>query len=382
MPATYTISPQPYETVFDDLGAICAGALIYTYASGSSTPVDTFSDSIGTKNSNPIQADGAGRFVAFLQVGQSYKFTYKTSAGVLIKTVDGIAATGTTSVQASDISVCHGRLTLTTGVPVTTGDVTAATTVFFTPYQGNQIALYDGVQWSIYTFSELSLSLATFTANKNSDLFAFVSSGAVAIERLEWTNDTTRATALTTQNGILVKSGDATRRYLGTFRTTNTIGQCEDSLTKRLVWNYDHRVPRPLARFETTGSWNYSTATYRQANGSTANQVETVVGVAEVPIDLTVLVSVANGAAGVAVNIAIGVDSTTTPTTGNQTIPYVNTQSANNLMILEARYVAVPAAGWHKFVWLEISAAVPTTTWYGNGAGNSNQSGIVGSVDG
>lgn len=381
MPATYTISPQPYETVFDDLGAICAGALIYTYASGSSTPVDTFSDSIGTKNSNPIQADGAGRFVAFLQVGQSYKFTFKTAAGVLIKTVDGIAATGTTSVQASDISVCHGRLTLTTGVPVTTSDVTAATTVFFTPYQGYQIALWDGVQWSIYTFSELSLSLAAFTANKNSDLFAFVSSGAVAIERLEWTNDSTRATALTTQNGVLVKSGDATRRYLGTFRTTGTIGQCEDSLTKRFVWNYDHRVRRELLYQPGAVTWAYTTATWRQANGSTSSQVAVLVGVSEEAVDLELqLTATNNDAVGASGAVSIADNSTTAPD-GSCVFSTVDLYGSH-FVPLGARLDKVLAAGYHALTWLEISGAGGATTWIGGSATFTQRSGLSGAING
>lgn len=381
--ATYTISPQPYETVFDDNGAIVAGALIYTYAAGGSTPVDTFSDSIGTKNSNPIQADGAGRFVAFLETGHSYKFTYKTAAGVLIKTVDGIAATGTTSVQASDIGTCHGRLTLTTGTPVTISDVLAAVTLYYTPYAGNQIALYDGVTWSIYTFSELSLSLALATADKNYDVFAYASSGAVAIESLVWTSNTARATSLTTQDGVLVKSGDATRRYLGTYRTTGTIGQCEDSAKKRFVWNYYQRVDRSMqAALETADTWNYTTATIRQANNNTANQLNFVIGVAEEKVEAVAVGNALNSTGGTISLTAIGFDVTNAFALGS--VPAIANTVTGYYTSSVASAKLTPVAGYHFLAWLEYSqAGTGTTTWAGdNGTATLIQSGIIGSLRG
>lgn len=173
-----------------------------------------------------------------------------------------------------------GRLTLTTGVPVTVAAVTAAATVYFTPYKGDRIALYntDG-GWVFYTFTERSLSLAAYTANKNYDIWLYLNAGTLTLDSTVWTDDTTRATALTTQNGIYVKTGDATRRYLGTIRITGTIGQTEDSLTKRYVWNYYNRVLRHLYSGDATGH-SYTSATYRYWNNATT-QIQFVIGVSE-----------------------------------------------------------------------------------------------------
>ncbi|MFA5458174.1 MAG: LamG domain-containing protein, partial [Synergistaceae bacterium] len=101
-----------------------------------------------------------------------------------------------------DQSICQGRLTLTTGVPVTTSDVTAATTLYFTPYNGNLVGLYSGASWSVSAFSELSLSLSGYTANKNYDIWIYDNAGTLTLDSTIWTDDTTRATALTTQDGI------------------------------------------------------------------------------------------------------------------------------------------------------------------------------------
>jgi len=207
-------------------------------------------------------------------------------------------------------AIAQGRITLTTGVPVTTSDVTAATTIYFTPFNGNEIVLYSGSAWALLTFSEVSLAVPG-TTDTLYDLWAYNNGGAVALEALAWTNDTTRATALATQDGVLVKSGAATRRYLGSFRTTGVNGQTEDSAAKRYIWNYTHRRPRSLRVLESTNSWAYTTATMRQARGSTANQVDVVVGVADALVDLRVGVICVNSAGSdTGQTVAIGEDST------------------------------------------------------------------------
>src|SRR3954467_15935764 len=42
----------------------------------------------------------------------------------------------------------QGRLTLTSATPVTTTDVTGATTIYYALHKGNHIPLYDGTNWS------------------------------------------------------------------------------------------------------------------------------------------------------------------------------------------------------------------------------------------
>jgi hypothetical protein len=276
--------------------------------------------------------------------------------------------------------VCQGRITLTTALPVTTADVLAATTIRYALYAGNHIALYTGSKWAVYTFAELSLALGSDTADNNYDLFAYNSGGTVTLERLAWTNDSTRATALTTQDGVLVKTGDTTRRYLGTYRTTGVAGQTEDSLAKRFVWNYYHRVPRVLQRNETTATWTYTTATIRQANASALNQVELVIGVAEGAVRLHLTQTIANTNTGVAVVSGIG-DNVTTVMITTSNYQFATTAIANGAIGLHSDLYKVPAIGYNRYTWLEYSAATGTTTWYGVVAG-SVQSGLSGVIHG
>jgi len=181
------------------------------------------------------------------------------------------------------IKICDGRLTLTSGTPVTTSDVTAATTLYFTPYKGNNLSLYNIThdEWVFYEFSELSISLAGKTADTNYDVFVYDNSGTLTLELVAWSDATTRATALATQDGLYCKTGELNKRYLGTIRTTSTIGQCEDSRDTRFLWNYYNRVWKEVQKEESTSSWTYSGSAWRFLNNSSANRVYYVVGVPE-----------------------------------------------------------------------------------------------------
>lgn len=68
------------------------GSKLYFYATGTSTPQDTYSTSaLVTPNSNPVIADSNGLFGAiYLNASLQYKMTLTTSADVLVYTVDPV----------------------------------------------------------------------------------------------------------------------------------------------------------------------------------------------------------------------------------------------------------------------------------------------------
>lgn len=271
-----------------------------------------------------------------------------------------------------------GRLTLTTGVPVTTSDVTGATTVYYTPYIGNQIGLYTGSAWVSYTFSELSLALGTLTSGLPYDVFLDYNGGTPQLAMTAWTNDTTRATALTTQDGVYVKNGDTEQRYLGTFYTTSTT-TTEDSLAQRYLWNMYNRINRPMKVVDATASWNYTTLTWRQARATTTNELRFVRGLNEDEVHATLTQNVSNTNAGVGVYGAIGLDSTTTPAT-DSTILSATVPTAGGRQSIINNYHGFPGLGRHRLVWLEQSIATGTTTWDGENSGVPNRSVINGGI--
>lgn len=266
-----------------------------------------------------------------------------------------------------------GRLTLTSGTPVLTSPVTGATTLYYTPYLGNSLPLYNGSSFDELTFAELSIAVPA-TTDTMYDVFAYNNSGTAALELLAWSNLTTRATGLQRLNGWLCKSGALTRLYLGSFSTGSSSGQTQMSDLNPWLYNYYNRVDRVMAAREATASWSYSTGAYRQANGSTSNQVSPVVGVSEDAISLLVRGNALIGTIDptALIYVSIGIDSTTAAATG-----VVGQMGANATYSAPmASLTKLPDIGRRAYVWLEYGPG-STTTWYGANPASQVQSGIT-----
>jgi hypothetical protein len=288
---------------------------------------------------------------------------------------------------ATGIRTTHSTPTgnTTSGSPVLTGLSSTAGIQAGFPVTGTNIPA-GAVVISVDSATQITISAnatgtgsgITFTFYKpNYDVYAYDSAGTPALEALAWTDNTSRATGLVKQDGVLVKSGDATRRYIGTVRLSRADG-FEDSGSRRYIWNYCNRVPRFLAVQETTDNWTYTTATWRPARGQTSNRVEFVLGQSEDPVRAWVwLAQHYNNAGNAQAAVGIGVDSTSSNSAqlyGGSTNYSPNNSSENKTAFYED-YVA---AGYHFLQWLEISQAMGTTTWRGRaGTPTMIQSGMM-----
>ena len=271
----------------------------------------------------------------------------------------GKLSTGGGTVGTIGLDICEGRLTLTSGVPVTTSDVTGAGTIYFTPYKGNRVALYDGTAWAIYTFSELSTTTPAGAGPVINDLFVYATGTAVALTKsANWTNTTTRADSLDTLNGIIVNGSDNTLRYLGT--AAGTPSGCQDSVTQRYLWNYYNRIPRTLVTaISVTGTWTYNTNSWRMVNGSSLNRFEFVVGYQEDDIDFEAIGAGSNNSANTFA-IGIGLDAT------DSNSAQFNLGGGSSAIIpLHACYSSSLTIGYHFVQMIEWGASVGTTTFYG-----------------
>ena len=102
----------------------------------------------------------------------------------------------------------EARLSLTSGTPVPTADVTGAGTVYLSPDKGEVIMLYTGSAWEAYNLNAVLSVSVPDTTTTPFDIFLDYNGGSPALAVTNWTNDTTRATALTTQDGVYVQSGN------------------------------------------------------------------------------------------------------------------------------------------------------------------------------
>lgn len=277
------------------------------------------------------------------------------------------------------------RLTLTSGTPVTTADVTAATSIYLTPYNGNKIAIYDGTRWRLYASPELTFALGTLTSGLPYDLFVYDNAGTLTLEAAAWTNGTTRATALTTQDGVYVKTGATTRRYVGSFYTTSTT-TTEDSAggsttqvgARRFLFNAYNRASRSLQVFDTADFWAYATSAWRRANGATgvANTVEIFVGLPDVAIDCALIGSLylqANGLSSQAA-LAVGLNSDSAPA-GPSGIARINTDGGH--LMMTAAYKGLLPLGYSKLSWIENGGGMSGTVIFVGDNGASLISGIT-----
>lgn len=317
--------------------------------------------------------------ILYASAANTYSNLAASTSGFVLTAQGAGVAPAWAAAAAVDKSIVQGRLSLTTAVPVTTTDVTAATTLYWALYGGNQISLYTGSAWTTVSISQLSITLVGLTASKPYDVFIDYNAGTPILELVVWTNDTTRATALALQDGVLVQTGDADSRYVGTIYTDAAGGAVTDSYSLRHVWNYYNRVPRVMRVMEATNSWTYGTSTFRQARASTANQLDFVVGVSEVAIQASVAVSFQANNAGDAVIVGIGINSTTTPETGN-TRSYASESVTGQYQTATTRLDAFAAPGRSTAVWLEYAAVVATATFYGDDGGVAIASGISGVI--
>lgn len=263
------------------------------------------------------------------------------------------------------------RLTGVSATPVMTADSSALSTIYLTPYLHNTIDLYDGSAWNTIESDEVSLAVTGRTTDLPFDIFVYDASGVPTLEFLDWTNATTRATALVLQNGVWCKSGALTRRYVGTCRPRSattfhwvTVGDVNgaggNTPVKLDLWNAYSRVAIDFFLWDSATSFNYSVATVQPWNNSANAQCDIVCGLQleylQARLNAHSSNTSANGRAS-----AFGWDSTTA-WAARSTISFA---AAITTTPMAAVFGIQPAIGRHFMSWLQWASGTGTVTWIG-----------------
>lgn len=356
-----TVSAASYARKTNRIsGALTAArTATYPHPSGESNSYDKFIENLCT-GANLVISTGTGTTVTLVP-GESQHLEFSPSG----------VRRPITPLADADPTVNGFRLTVLSGTALPTTDQANATTLYFAPYISGTIALYDGVGWKRYSSTQVSLALSGLSSNTNYDVFVNHTGSALALSLVAWAGATSRATSLATQNGVFVQSGDATKRYVGTIRMTSAT-QTQDTAAQRFIWNFYNRIDRHLYIEDTTASWTYNSATFRQVRATSTNRVETVSG-DSIAFNAKVYTMQMGLPAGTGVSMfpGIGVDSTSTNSAkGVSMMPFVTTSPQWNPAMCELDTVL--AAGYHAINWLE-SAHAGTCTAYGTlGAAQSH----------
>lgn len=461
---------NPNEQFCDATGTPYAGGSLTFYASGTTTPLNTYSDKALTiANTNPVVLDSAGRAGTIFLQNLAYKVVLEDVNLNVIWTMDPVYASdfstvaqflsgsgspngsvagsaGSATIPASSywdftnqiLYICtqtgttstavwtainsgstvtstptpDGYLTPTSGTPIITSDVIAATNIFYTPYTGNLIPIYNGTTFVTSVFAELNLSISSLSSNGIYDIFVFSNSGVITIcSGPAWSNATAGScargtgagtTQLTRVNGILVNAVSMTGKngstsytiaanqatYVGTIYIDATTGQITCHRTygqnrKWGIWNTYNRVPIILKAGDPTASWTYGTGTIRASNnvpstyagtsynvgsGTACNGFTILTGLAEEECQLSFLQQLASGTASAATwKIGIGVNSTTA-FTANAAFAVAASNNASGTTI-EARYIQTPFLGINTYQSLENANSNQTATFDGQEVG-------------
>ncbi|SFJ52049.1 hypothetical protein SAMN05216304_10927 [Bosea sp. OK403] len=200
-----------------------------------------------------------------------------------------------------------GRLTLTTGTPVLTSAVSAAGTVYYTPYTGNLVPVWTGTGFVAATFAELSNVLANSSAGNAGpaaaiagsiyDLFVWSNAGVMTLTRSPaWANATTRSTAITRVSGLLTNSVAITNgpaagfgTYVGTIMTDDAgatvsyipaTGQPGGSTAIIGLWNNFNRREVVGTASNTNATWTVIAVAPREIQGGLF-RVRFIIGLSE-----------------------------------------------------------------------------------------------------
>lgn len=386
-----------YEVVAGDQGKLVRATQSgVTITTPSATVVGSpFVFEILNNSTGDITVDGNGSQT----INGEATYTVPKSRGLLLWT-DGSnwfgKVTWHAELRALPFSTPRGRLTISTGVAVITSDVTAADTVYFTPYQGNTIMLPDANgDWALYEFAELSQALSDNTKSPSAattdslyDMFVWSDSGTIRCTRgPAWTSATGRGTgAGTTQislvdgvycNTVAISNGPGAGRgvYVGTIATNGSTqlammlapsAGAGGSANRLDVWNMYNRVDVSSMCRDSTNTWTYTTATWRSANAAAGSgvafRVTFVRGLNEDSVRARYSALASHDVANRAGYVGVGLDATDafTGLSGG------GSAGASGRFGMTGSYEGIPGLGRHFLNAVEYSAGDSTMTWYGD----------------
>jgi len=458
---------NPFPQYLDSTPEVRAGAKLFFYAAGTSTKQNTYSDrTLSSANTNPVVLNSSGYPAVDIYLQDlDYKVVLAPStdtdppgspiwtadyvrgrdSALIAKTVTGSGSpngtvagtagsasilpdfywdytnsilyvcttTGTsstavwTSINGSaatpSVPTPQGRLTPLSATPVITGDVTSANSVYYEPYIGNLVPIYNGTTMIPTEFAALALSLASqHAASTIYDVFVFSNSGVLTlVTGPAWSVSTAGSgargtgastTQLTRVKGIWVNAVSMTARngsttytvganlgtYVGSIFIDGSAGNVSCHLSygqsrKWGVWNAYNRVPILVKMGDATASWTSAPTTWRQSRADANNFIHIFTGLAEEYFELSFMQTIkqaVNNTDCIA-DIGIGYNSTTVVSGQQGRISFSSAVAGVQYVYQSpvASHLAAPALGINKINAIEQAGSGTTdNTFFGTSA--------------
>ena len=364
----------------------------------SATPTDITIDGLTAKGSpgagdELIIWDVAGSALKKATVG-----SVGTSAGV--SSLNG--QTGALTYAKSP----GGRLTLSSGQPVMTSNVTAAGSIYYDTFADNQCPVYNGTTMVPLTIAsdEISMGLSSTNvlAGNVYDVWAVNNAGSLALGvGPAWTSSTARGTGagtsqVTFQNGIRTNAVSLTHVYGGAAGTTDygpvsanqatLLGSFYANANGKLDMNFMpagasggtnnflclsnayNRIEYSASCYDSKASWTYASTSWRQADASTANQINMLDCIGTSLIDASYQCGCTTSTGG---GLQIGINRGTTSAPPIQALAYAPGGSSVSNVGPIAAGVFPPALGLQAILACEVAYSAAAQTFYGSGWGGS-----------
>lgn len=299
--------------------------------------------------------------------------------------------------------VPQGRLTLASGAPVMTSAQTGKTLIYYTPYVGNLVPLFDGTNFQLTPITELSNDTtqsgaagpAAVVANSNYDLLLWNNGGTPTLSRsAPWASDTARGTGSGTAelqrvNGFPVNKQAITNgppagygTYVGTVRSDSSgqinwqPGGIGSGGTAALlgVWNAYNRINVKGLIGDSTNSWSYNGTTTRPADNSTTMRVSFVQGLQEESFEAKYEASFSNDSGGHGGYAGVGYDNASA-FSGSANVG--NNGTATGLWLNVSGAAIAQDLGFHFMQALEAGTGGGTQTWFGDNGGAQIQNALT-----
>jgi hypothetical protein len=309
-----------------------------------------------------------------------------------------------TSSTTSSLTPPQGYLNLVgqaSGDVIQTNDVTGAVTVYYSPFTGNTLPVWNGSTFKSVVFSELTATLNSSgsAANAIQDECVFsnngvptlvtgpawstpaagsgnrgTGAGSAQIIRLQgiWVN----ANAIVGYNGLSSYSIAANQcTYVGSISIDATAGQVSAYVTwgasrKWGVWNAYNRQPIQMQAGITT-SYSYTTSGWRAVGADTTSSIQVFTGLPEEPsrvvttgfVGATMTTNQSTGGA-----VGVGLNSTTSPSghIGEFTMTNSNASPIVYSSTVQGSLLVPPALGINTVQALENGLGVTLNTWTDN----------------
>jgi hypothetical protein len=297
----------------------------------------------------------------------------------------------------------QGRLTPTSNTPVMAADATGATSVYYTPYQGNIVPIYDGANMQSYTFGQLTMALNTSNqlSGKIYDLFVFLNSSVVTIGAgPAWSSATAGSssrgtgsgtTQLQQTDGLWVNANTITltngatsyssipvgeAAYVGSvymtangqtginFKPAAAAGGSNNIIG---IYNAYNRTHLYSLERELTTDWTYASATWRPTNGASGNVNNRVtwldgLGQSAVRASCSVQAAIATGNDGITIGVSLN-STTATPNIMASEYP----PSGDSYFLISPQENFAPQLGLNYLQAMEASPSGVTATFYAVG---------------